>query len=94
MSRQALLLAGRANGVGAWLAVMFGYWNGHYFVVGAALALGLGSVLLIPLVIIALARIEEIAAIAFGRKPLRLISSPPLAPEGFAPKVSIHVPAL
>ena len=39
---------------------------------GAVFALGLGMVLLIPLIVIALARIEEIAAIAFGRKPLRL----------------------
>ena len=49
--------------------------------------------LLIPLIIIALARIDEIAAIAFGRKPLRLIAAPPLAPEAAAPKVSIHIPA-
>ena len=31
--------------------------------------------------------------IAFGRKPLRLIDAPPLAPEATAPKVSIHIPA-
>jgi len=72
---------------------VFGYWNGHYFVPGAAFALGLGMVLLIPLIVIALARIEEIAAIAFGRKPLRLIASPPLAPDVILPKVSIHIPA-
>ncbi len=90
---QAALLSAAANIVGAWFATMFGYWNGHYFVAGAAFALGLGVLLLVPLVIIAMARIEEIAAIAFGRKPLRLVTSPPLAPEGYAPKVSIHVPA-
>jgi exo-beta-1,3-glucanase (GH17 family)/cellulose synthase/poly-beta-1,6-N-acetylglucosamine synthase-like glycosyltransferase len=90
---QVALLASAANLVGAWFATMFGYWNGHYFVVGAGIALGIGAVLLIPLIIIALARIEEIATIAFGRKPKRLIESPPLVPEGFAPKVSIHVPA-
>jgi exo-beta-1,3-glucanase (GH17 family)/cellulose synthase/poly-beta-1,6-N-acetylglucosamine synthase-like glycosyltransferase len=90
---QATLLAGGANVVGAWFAFVFAYWNGHYFVPGAAFALGLGTLLLIPLIIIALARIEEIAAIAFGRKPLRLISGPPLAPEATTPKVSIHVPA-
>jgi exo-beta-1,3-glucanase (GH17 family)/cellulose synthase/poly-beta-1,6-N-acetylglucosamine synthase-like glycosyltransferase len=90
---QATLLAGGANVVGAWFATVFAYWNGHYFVPGAAFALGLGVVLLVPLVIIALARVEEIAAIAFGRKPLRLISGPPLAPDAPAPKVSIHVPA-
>ncbi|HEU4661643.1 MAG TPA: glycosyltransferase [Pseudolabrys sp.] len=90
---QAMLLVGAANVVGAWFSGLFAYWNGHYFVPGAAFALGLGTALLIPLIIIALARIEEIAAIVFGRKPRRLISSPPLAPGSFAPKVSIHVPA-
>src|SRR6185312_6855782 len=34
-----------------------------------------------------------IAAIAFGRAPRRLAISPPVAPAGYAPKVSIHVPA-
>jgi exo-beta-1,3-glucanase (GH17 family)/cellulose synthase/poly-beta-1,6-N-acetylglucosamine synthase-like glycosyltransferase len=90
---QAAMLAGAANVVGAWFAAVFGYWNGHYFVPGAVFALALGVVLLIPLIVIALARIEEIASIAFGRKPLRLIASPPLAPESAAPKVSIHIPA-
>src|SRR6185437_9301245 len=90
---QAAMLAGAANVVGAWFAAVFGYWNGHYFVPGAAFALGLGMLLLIPLIVIALARIEEIAAIAFGRKPLRLIASPPLAPDVILPKVSIHIPA-
>jgi exo-beta-1,3-glucanase (GH17 family)/cellulose synthase/poly-beta-1,6-N-acetylglucosamine synthase-like glycosyltransferase len=90
---QVAMLAGAANIVGAWFAAVFGYWNGHYFVPGAAFALALGMLLLIPLIVIALARIEEIAAVAFGRKPLRLIASPPLAPEATAPKVSIHIPA-
>ena len=60
---------------------------------GAAFALGLGLLLLIPLVAIALARIEEIAAVAFGCPPGRLISSPAPAADGFLPKVSIHIPA-
>jgi cellulose synthase/poly-beta-1,6-N-acetylglucosamine synthase-like glycosyltransferase/exo-beta-1,3-glucanase (GH17 family) len=96
---QALLLAAAANGVGAWFATVFAYWEGHYFVFGAAFALVLGLVLLVPLVLIAMARIEEIAAIAFGRAPRRLIGKgAPLVPatigENLAfPKVSIHVPA-
>jgi exo-beta-1,3-glucanase (GH17 family)/cellulose synthase/poly-beta-1,6-N-acetylglucosamine synthase-like glycosyltransferase len=92
--RQATLLTAAAHVVGAWFAVVFAYWNGHYFVTGAALALGLGLVLLIPLVLVALTRIDEIAAVAFGKKPSRLIASPPLAPDlPFAAKVSIHIPA-
>src|SRR5437763_5813875 len=90
---QALLLAGAVHAVGAWVATIFAYWNGHYFVPGAALALGFGLLLLGPLVVIALARVEEIAAIAFGRKPRRLIVAPAPKPDGFAPRVSVHIPA-
>jgi exo-beta-1,3-glucanase (GH17 family)/cellulose synthase/poly-beta-1,6-N-acetylglucosamine synthase-like glycosyltransferase len=92
---EATVLAVASHIVGAWFAAVFAFWKGHYFVPGAAFALGLGVVLLIPLVFIAMARIEEIAAIAFGRKPGRLLqaASPPLAPEAYMPKVSIHIPA-
>jgi exo-beta-1,3-glucanase (GH17 family)/cellulose synthase/poly-beta-1,6-N-acetylglucosamine synthase-like glycosyltransferase len=90
---QALMLAISAHLVGAWFAAVVAFWRGHYFVPGAAFALGLGVVLLLPLVAIALARLDEIAAIAFGRPPRRLAASPPLVPEPFAPKVSIHIPA-
>src|SRR6185369_4429348 len=91
---QTALLATSAHIVGAWFAILFAYWNGHYFVTGAAIAYGLALVLLIPLIFIAMKRIEEIANVAFGTKPSRLIISPPLAPEmPFAPKVSIHIPA-
>ena len=66
---------------------------------GSAFALTLGLTLLVPLVLIAMARIEEIAAIAFGHKPRRLIvKGAPLAPATIGeavtfPKVSIHIPA-
>src|SRR4051794_10437425 len=96
---QALMLSSAANGVGAWAATVFAYWAGHYFVFGSAFALTLGLILLVPLVLIAMARIEEIAAIAFGRGPRRLIAkSAPVAPATIGdgvtfPKVSIHIPA-
>jgi exo-beta-1,3-glucanase (GH17 family)/cellulose synthase/poly-beta-1,6-N-acetylglucosamine synthase-like glycosyltransferase len=96
---QAVLLSASANGVGAWLATVFAYWNGHYFVFGSAFALTLGLILLVPLVLIAMARIEEIAAIAFGHAPHRLIvKSAAVVPATIGdtvsfPKVSIHVPA-
>ena len=95
---QALLLAVACNGVGAWAATVFAYWNGHYFVFGSAFALTLGLILLVPLVLIAMARIEEIAAIAFGRPPRRLLVKEAEVAETAAlpanyPKVSIHVPA-
>src|ERR1700688_2975382 len=96
---QSLMLSTAANGVGAWAATVFAYWTGHYFVFGSAFALTLGLILLVPLVLIAMARIEEIAAIAFGRHPRRLIvKGATVAPATIGdsvtfPKVSIHVPA-
>jgi cellulose synthase/poly-beta-1,6-N-acetylglucosamine synthase-like glycosyltransferase/exo-beta-1,3-glucanase (GH17 family) len=96
---QALLLSAAANGVGAWAATVFAFWNGHYFMFGSAFALTLGLILLVPLVLIAMARIEEIAAVAFGRGPHRLIRKPAMvAPATMGedlsfPKVSIHIPA-
>ena len=90
---QAVMRSGAAHVVGAWAATVFAFWQGHYFVTGAAFALSLGLILLVPLVLIALSRLEEIAAVAFGHKPFRLIASPPIAPESYAPKVSIHIPA-
>jgi cellulose synthase/poly-beta-1,6-N-acetylglucosamine synthase-like glycosyltransferase len=89
---EVAMLAAAVNIVAAWFVTIFAFWLTHYFVPGAAFALGLGIVLLIPLIVIALARIEEIGAIAFGRRPRRLLAAPP-APSGFVPKVSIHIPA-
>lgn len=97
---QALVLSVAANGVGAWAATVFAYWAGHYFVFGSAFAMTLGLILLVPLILIAMARIDEIASIAFGHGPRRLIakSTEPMAPATIGdaiafPKVSIHIPA-
>ncbi|WP_319796468.1 glycosyltransferase [Nitrobacter sp.] len=94
---QVMVLSATANGVGAWVATVFAYWTNHYFVFGSAFALTLGLTLLVPLILIAMARIEEIAAVAFGRRPQRLITREMAAMQAAAgaplPKVSIHVPA-
>ncbi|MET3991929.1 glycosyltransferase [Bradyrhizobium barranii] len=95
-ARQAFLLSATANGVGAWAATVFAFWNDHYFIFGSAFALTLGMILLVPLVLIAMARVDEIAAVALGRPPQRLLSkSKPVenVPENYYPKVSIHIPA-
>jgi len=89
---EASLLAISAHAAGAWFAAIFAYWYGHYFVTGAAIALGLGVMLLVPLVLIALSRMEDIAAIAFGMKKRGLLT-PPAVPPADLPKVSIHIPA-
>ncbi|MBR0789345.1 glycosyltransferase [Bradyrhizobium manausense] len=95
-AKQVFLLSAAANGVGAWAATVFAFWNGHYFIFGSAFALTLGMILLVPLVLIAMARIDEIAAVAFGRPPQRLLAKgKPIenAAENYYPKVSIHIPA-
>ena len=91
---QALLLAMAAHGIGAWTATVFEYWNGHYFVFGTAFALALGLFFLVPLVVITLRRVDEIADVLFGRAPRRLLTAGGgAAPAGYQPKVSIHIPA-
>ena len=97
---QAVLLAMAAHGIGAWTATVFEYWNGHYFVLGSAFALALGMLLLVPLVVITLRRIDEIAVVWFGRAPQRLLAPGGTGAagigataNGYAPKVSIHIPA-
>lgn len=89
---QTAVLATAAQVVGAWTASVVAYWQVHYFVPGAAISFGLGMALLVPLIIIVLAQIDEIAAIAFGRKPWRLLKGPITLNET-TPKVSIHIPA-
>ncbi len=90
---QLLILALASHLVGAWAATVFDYWNSHYFVFGAAFAFFVATLLLIPLVIIALSRIQEIATILFGRAPRRLLPVGLRSAEGYTPKVSIHIPA-
>ncbi|HLG81443.1 MAG TPA: glycosyltransferase [Bradyrhizobium sp.] len=96
-AQQALILSATANGVGAWVATVFAFWDAHYFIFGSAFALTLGLTLLVPLTLIAMARIDEIAAVGFGRPPKRLLvkgKTMPVMPDGTPyPKVSIHVPA-
>jgi exo-beta-1,3-glucanase (GH17 family)/glycosyltransferase involved in cell wall biosynthesis len=90
---QAALLAISAHAAGAWCATVLAYWHGHYFTPGQAAAFGPGLALLALLIAMALARLEELAAVAFGPKPCRMLPASVAAREGFAPKVSIHIPA-
>ena len=90
---EALVLAASGHAVGGWFAAVIAYWNGHYFVAGAAAALIVGMILLVPLILILLSRIEDIAAVAFGEKPRRLLTANADVASETAPKVSIHIPA-
>jgi cellulose synthase/poly-beta-1,6-N-acetylglucosamine synthase-like glycosyltransferase/exo-beta-1,3-glucanase (GH17 family) len=91
---QAAFLAVAAHMAGAWLANVLAFWHGHYFMPGSAIAFLASVALLIPLILIVLARAEEIAAVALGRRPRRLVEPGRTAPvSGAQPKVSIHIPA-
>jgi exo-beta-1,3-glucanase (GH17 family)/cellulose synthase/poly-beta-1,6-N-acetylglucosamine synthase-like glycosyltransferase len=89
---QAAVLAATAQGVGAWSAAVANYWLMHYFVLGSQVAMVAGAVLLLPLVLIIMWRIDELAAFTFGAKPARLLQRREAAPAR-TPLVSIHVPA-
>jgi exo-beta-1,3-glucanase (GH17 family)/cellulose synthase/poly-beta-1,6-N-acetylglucosamine synthase-like glycosyltransferase len=89
---QAAVIALTAHTIGAWSANVVDYWVTHYFVLGSQLALFVGAGLLVPLIMIMKRRIEELAAILFGAKPLRLLTRGAALPE-MAPLVSIHIPA-
>ncbi|MEP9347506.1 glycosyltransferase [Xanthobacter sp. KR7-225] len=90
---QGFVLAGAGNAVAAWLALVVDYWMNHYVMGGDYVTLALSVLMLVPLVFVLLYRIEELAAVVFGRGPVRLVEAQkPSAPSRF-PKVSIHVPA-
>ena len=90
---QAAVLAISAHAAGAWCATVLAYWHSHYFTPGEAVAFGPGLALLALLIAMALARLEELAAVALGPEPRRMLPASVAAREGFAPKVSIHIAA-
>jgi len=89
---QAGILAVTAQAIGAWAAGLIDYWDSHYFVLGAQIALFAGVALLVPLVVIMRLRVDEIAAILFGAAPARLLDRPKEALPA-EPLVSIHIPS-
>jgi cellulose synthase/poly-beta-1,6-N-acetylglucosamine synthase-like glycosyltransferase/exo-beta-1,3-glucanase (GH17 family) len=78
---QAMVMAAAAQSVGAWLAITIAHPLSHYLVVGSAVMWIAGLILLVPLALLSLARIEEIAAVALGRQPARLIAEATPLPD-------------
>ncbi|WP_244644652.1 glycosyltransferase [Azorhizobium oxalatiphilum] len=96
--QQGLALSAAANGAGAWVALVINYWLTHYVTGGNYITVTLSLLLLGPLVLCVLYRAEELTAVAFGRRPKRLVENQMLdsqrsAHSGRFPKVSIHIPA-
>ncbi|WP_183189519.1 glycosyltransferase [Ancylobacter tetraedralis] len=90
---QAAVMSGAAALVGAWIATVTDYWLTHYVVGGNKVTFVASIVLLVPLVVIMLYRVEELATIAFGKTPQRLLRNASAAMPTRTPKVSIHIPA-
>ncbi len=90
---QAFLFAAAAQGVGAWLAVTIAHPLSHYLVVGSAIMWIAGLILLVPLALLSLSRIEEIASVTLGRGPRRLLR-PGAAPATGLALSPLHVPAV
>ncbi|MDR3465563.1 MAG: glycosyltransferase [Xanthobacteraceae bacterium] len=90
---QVTLLGGADQVIGDWWAHALLYWNGHYFLRGEVIAFAIGLPLLSLLTPIVLSKVGELARVAFGRGPVRLLRPAPMAPDGSTPTVSIHIPA-
>ncbi|MBM3566025.1 MAG: glycosyltransferase [Alphaproteobacteria bacterium] len=89
----ALAYAAAANAMGAGLALAATYPFTHYMHFGAWVMWVMGFGLMIPLAMITLAKVHEMAEVMLGRGPARLIPDQGLPAAGARPMVSIHIPA-
>jgi len=98
---QGLAMALAANVAGAAVALVVSYPAAAYLTIGEGVFYGIGLVLMVPLVALALMRFAEMAQVLWGDEPLRLLRRRSAAPNvtplpaitGHFPKVSIHLPA-
>ncbi len=89
----ALAYAFAANAMGAGIALAAAYPFTHYLHFGAWVMWTVGFGLMIPLVVITLAKVHELAEVMLGDKPRRLIPHEGLTARAVLPMVSIHIPA-
>jgi len=91
---QGLALALAANVAGAALALVIYYPASAYLSIGEGVFLGIGMLLLLPLIALTLMRFAEMAQVLWGEEPIRLWRRRPQDPVPVrSPKVSIHLPA-
>src|SRR3982075_4375453 len=90
---QATLLAAADHFVGHWCASVLVYWHVHYFLHGEVITFAIALPLLGLLAPIVRSRLSEMATVALGHQPARLLNVSSPAPAASAPKVSIHIPA-
>jgi cellulose synthase/poly-beta-1,6-N-acetylglucosamine synthase-like glycosyltransferase/exo-beta-1,3-glucanase (GH17 family) len=90
---QATLLTAADHLVGGWCAGVLVYWQGHYLLHGEMITFAVALPLLGLLGPIVRSRLNEMATVALGHAPTRLLSMSSPGPVGRTPKVSIHIPA-
>jgi len=91
----AFAYAVAANALGAGLISAALYPFDYYLNAGLWVMWGIGIVMMMPLAVITLSKVHEIAEVMLGHDPVRLIEpgkNTPVLPDP-APLVSIHVPA-
>jgi exo-beta-1,3-glucanase (GH17 family)/glycosyltransferase involved in cell wall biosynthesis len=90
---QATLLAAADHFFGGWCAGVLVYWERHYAVHGELITFAIALPLLGLLAPIVRSRVNEMATVALGHGPTRLLKLSPPTPSAHSPKVSIHIPA-
>jgi cellulose synthase/poly-beta-1,6-N-acetylglucosamine synthase-like glycosyltransferase/exo-beta-1,3-glucanase (GH17 family) len=91
--RQTAFLAAIDHLCGHWCATLLVYWQTHYLLLGETISFAIALPLLTLLAPVLRSRVSEMAKVAFGRDPTRLLRLAPPAPGARSPKVSIHIPA-
>jgi exo-beta-1,3-glucanase (GH17 family)/GT2 family glycosyltransferase len=90
----ALAFAVCANALAFGIAAALAYPFEHYMTFGISVMWGVGVLMLIPLTLITLTKVNELAEVLFGPGPRRLVGAQGPRPfAGEAPMVSIHIPA-
>lgn len=91
---QALTFAVAANALAFGIAAALAYPFEHYMTVAIGIMWGIGVLMLVPLTLITLTKVNELSEVLFGSGPRRLITTGARRTfTGAAPKVSIHIPA-
>lgn len=89
----ALAMAIAANALAAAVGVALLYPFENYLNVGSAIAWGLGMVLMLPLTLVTLGKLDEVAEVTLGPRPKRLWRPEDAPADAPLPKVSIQIPA-
>jgi cellulose synthase/poly-beta-1,6-N-acetylglucosamine synthase-like glycosyltransferase/exo-beta-1,3-glucanase (GH17 family) len=90
---QATLLTAADHLAGHWCASVLVYWQNHYPLHGEIITFAVALPLLGLLGPVVRSRLNEMASVALGREPARLLNLSSPQPAANTPKVSIHIPA-